>query len=597
MKKDIFTALPAQLTRTTAIAIATSVILVACASPTATPTAKPAAPAPAATTAPAAPAPTTAPAAPAPTAAPTAAPAATKPAAPAAVANTGNIIIGGFNTGPGGFPERFDAYNKGAGDYAFEFYLSKLVRYCDVSLSKMCGDLAEKWDVSPDGKTLVFTLKNAKWHDGTPVTADDVDFTLTRLLVKGVSRYITSFTAIKGGKDFTDGKGTKVAGYTVVDPKTFKIELDVPNTPLLDTLSSIAIIQKKQWEKVAPADMEKSDIWKNGIIGSGPFVFTKYVSGQYSEFTAFPDYFGGKPKVDKMYDRFFLEPGTALIALQRGEIDFTYATVDELDKVKTNADLKIIEGPSLVGQYLILNRKVPEFEDKRVRQALMYAIDRDSIIKGLWKGTALPTNCWFSPAGPYNLKDANPYKYDVNKAKALLKEANIDLSKMGEVEFITYYNDQLSKDMISVVAENLNAIGLKAKLRFIDVPTFTTETRTDSPKWKIAWVGGGNGPEPDFPLYGSIHSSAEYPKGNNIDYIKDPELDKLLDDGRVEGDPTKRQAIYQKACLRMNEDVTRPWMLESTRYGVVNKKIGNFIYTPSPGGGRYLQYPERWTKN
>ena len=81
------------------------------------------------------------------------------------------------------------------------------MRYCDVSLSKMCGDLAEKWDVSPDGKTLVFTLKNAKWHDGTPVTADDVDFTLTRLLVKGVSRYITSFTAIKGGKDGTPGAG------------------------------------------------------------------------------------------------------------------------------------------------------------------------------------------------------------------------------------------------------------------------------------------------------------------------------------------------------------------------------------------------------
>lgn len=559
------------LARLSSALVAASVLLAACAPPPA---------APAATSAPAA----------------AAAPAAEKPAAAAPVSNEGNIIIGGFDVGPGGFPERFDNFNAGAGQYAFEFYLSKLVRYCDTSLSKLCGDLAEKWEAAPDGKAVTFTLRDAKWHDGTPVTADDVEFTLRRNLDKGVGRYSGNFAAINGSADYREGKADKVAGLQVVDPKTLKIVLDRPNTPLLDTLSFIAIIQKKQWEKVAPADFPKSDIWKNGIIGSGPFIFSKYVPGQYTEFLPFADYFGGKPKVDKLINRYFPEAGTALIALQKGEIDFTYVTVDETEKLKSNADINVISGPSLVGQSMYFNLRLKEFNDVRVRQAIMYAIDRDTIIQTLWRGTALPSNCFFSPAGPYNSKDANPYKYDLEKSKALLKEANVDLAAMGELEFITYYGDQLTKDMLAVIAEQLAEIGLKAKLRFVDVPTFNSEFYTKEPKWALGWVGAGNGPEPDN-IYTSHHSSEEWPKGININVIKNAELDKLLDAGRAEGDPAKRVEIYQQVCKLSNQEALRAYMLESTRFGAASKKLGNFIYTPSPGGGRYLAYPEKWTKN
>ena len=575
------------------LAMATGLALAACAAPTPT-----AAPKPAATAAPAAPAATTAPAAPAATAVP-AAPAkpteAPKPAAVAAPSNAANVIIGGFDVGPGGFPERFDNFFAGAGHYRFEFYLSKLVRYCDVSLSKMCGDLAEKWEVAPDGKTVTFTLRDAKWHDGSKVTADDVVFTISRQLDKGASRYGGSFTAITGSKEYSEGTAKTLAGLSAPDAKTVKIALDKPNTPLLDTLSFIGIIQKKQFENVPPADLSKSDLWKNGIIGSGPFKLTKYVAGQYTEFEAFADYYGGKPKVDKIINRHFPEAGTALIALQKGEIDFTYVTVDELDKLKANADLKIIEGPSLVGQSMYLNLRTKELDDKRVRQAIMHAVDRDTIIKTLWKGTALPSDCFFSPAGPYNSKNANPYKIDLAKAKALLKEANVDLAKLGEVEFLTYYGDQLSKDMLAVISEQLKEIGLKTKLRFVDVPTFNTEFYNKETKWTLAWVGAGNGPEPDN-IYTSHHSSEEWPKGININVIKNAELDKLLDAGRVEGDPAKRTEIYQKVCQLSNDEALRGYMLESTRYGAASKKLGNFIYTPSPGGGRYMAYPEKWTK-
>ncbi len=574
------------LPRLMAGALAASMLLAACATPTAAPP-PPAAP----TAAPVVAAPTKAPEpvkAPEPTKAPAAAPV-------AAVANTGNIIIGGFDVGPGGFPERFDNFNAGAGHYTFEFYLSKLVRYCDTTLSKMCGDLAEKWEVAPDGKTVTFSLRNAKWHDGSPVTADDVVFTLSRNIDKGVGRYSGNFAAVSGSGDYREGKADKVAGLVAVDPKTVKIMLDKPNTPLLDTLSFLGIIQKKQWAGVAAADFPKSDIWKNGIIGSGPFVFSKYVAGQYVEFTPFADYWGGKPKVDKLINRYFPEAGTALIALQKGEIDFTYVTVDELDKLKANDAIKLIDGPSLVGQSMYFNLRLKEFNEPKVRQAIMYAIDRDTIIKTLWKGTALPSNCFFSPAGPYNSKDANPYKYNVATAKALLKEANVDLASMGEIEFLTYYGDQLTKDMLAVISEQLKDIGLKTKLRFVDTPTFNTEFYNKEPKWALGWVGAGNGPEPDN-IYTSHHSTEEWPKGININVIKNAELDKLLDAGRVEGDPAKRTEIYQSVCAISNKDALRAYMLESTRYGAASKKLANFTYTPSPGGGRYLAYPEKWTK-
>jgi peptide/nickel transport system substrate-binding protein len=226
----------------------------------------------------------------------------------------------------------------------------------------------------------------------------------------------------------------------------------------------------------------------------------------------------------------------------------------------------------------------------------MYAIDRDTIIKTLWKGTALPSNCFFSPAGPYNGKDVNPYKYNLATAKQLLKEANVDLAAMGEIEFLTYYGDQLSKDMLAVISEQMKELGLKTKLRFVDIPTFNSEFYNKEPKWALGWVGAGNGPEPDN-IYTSHHSSEEWPKGININVIKNAELDKLLDEGRVEGDPAKRTEIYQKVCAISNKDALRAYMLESTRYGAASKKLGNFTYTPSPGGGRYLAFPEKWTKN
>ncbi len=560
-------------TKLFSVAAATALLLAACAQPTAEPTK---APAPVATVAPAAPAATTA------------------PAPAAAPANSGNIIIGAFDQGPGGFPERFNNFQAGAGHYVFELYFSKLVRYCDTSLSKMCGDMAEKWEVTPDGKTVTFSIRNMKWHDGSAVTADDAAFTIERQFNKVDSRYSGNFAAISGSAGFDPAKG-KLSGLTVVDAKTLKISLDKPQPALLDTLSFIAIIQKKQWEKVAPGDMNGSDIWKNGIIGSGPFVFSKYVPGQYTEFLPFADYYGGKPKVDKLINRYFPEAGTALIAVQKGEIDFTYVTVDELDKIKTNADLKIIEGPSLVGQSMYFNLRTKGFDNVKVRQAIMFAVDRDLIIKTLWKGTALPSNCFFSPAGPYNYKDSNPYKFNPDKAKALLKEADFDPASLGELQFLTYYGDQLTKDMLAVITEQLSAIGFKTKMRYVDVPTFNSEFYTADPKWTFGWVGAGNGPEPDN-VYTSHHSSEEWPKGININVIKNADLDKLLDAGRIELDPAKRTEIYQNVCKLSNDLALRGYMLESTRYGTASKKLGNFIYTPSPGGGRYLAFPEKWTK-
>lgn len=507
------------------------------------------------------------------------------------------VIIGAFDQGPGGFPERFDHFNATAGHYVFELYLSKLVRYCDTTLSSICGDLAESWELSPDGKTLTFKLRDAKWHDGTTVTADDVAFTLQTQLIKGAGRYSGFFSSIQGAQDFSEGKASSVTGIQVVDPKTIRIVLDRPNAALLDTLSFIGIIQKKQWEGVNMAENAKSDIWKTNIIGSGPFKFSKYVPGQYTEYVAFEDYYGGKPKVSKIINRYFPEPGTAAIALQKGEIDFTYVTIDELQQLQDNPDINIISGPSLVNLSLAFNRRlVPAFEDKRVRQAMLHAIDRKAIIESLWKGSAKPSNCFYSPGGPYDAPSPNPYEYDPQRAEELLKEANFDGSAVGELELLTYYNDQLSKDTLAVIAEQLSAVGIKTRLRFVDVPTFNSEFYSADPKWGIAFIGAGNGPEPDN-IYTTHHSSEEWPKGRNIDPIRSAELDKLLDAGRSEIDPATRQQIYQQVCQLLNQEAMRGYLMESIRFGAASKKLGNFIYTPSPGGGRYLAYPERWTKN
>jgi peptide/nickel transport system substrate-binding protein len=223
---------------------------------------------------------------------------------------TGGTLIGGFDVGPGGCPECFNPLQATAGFTWLELYYSKLVLY-DVNFTAVQGELAESWDVSADGTQYTFKLRpGVTWHDGQPFTSADVKFTIELAKNPDSASYI----------------GAKFSGVTAIDTpddQTAVITLGTPNASLLDALTFLVMLPKHALESIAPADLVQSDWWRTNPIGTGPFKWSAYKPGEYVELVAYDGYWRGRPKLDKIINRFFPEAGSAVIALRSGEIQFT----------------------------------------------------------------------------------------------------------------------------------------------------------------------------------------------------------------------------------------------------------------------------------
>ncbi len=513
---------------------------------------------------------------------PTTAPAGSVVATPpqAVAGTTGGTLTGGFDVGPGGSPKQFYPPTMGAGYVWLEKYFSKLLMY-DVGYTKMQGELAESWTVSADAKTFTFKLRpNVKWHDGQAFTSDDVKFSVE--LAKNPD-----------SGNIYQPKYTDIAEITTPDPLTAVITTSKPNVALLDAMVFVFMFPKHSLASIPLKELEKNPWWTTNPIGTGPFKWSKYVPDQYVELVANDAYWRGRPKLDKIINRYFTAPGSALIALQKGEVQFTYVTLDESELVKKDTNLTLIPGPSQVENYLQFNLKDPRFQDVRVRQAFMYAIDRTTIVDQLLKSAAVTTPCVFDNP-KYVAKDANTYKQDVNKAKQLLKDANWDTIKGQPIELLTYYADQLSQDILVAMQQQLAAVGIQVKIKAVDVPTFNGFVNKAAPEFTLYYAGAANGADPDVT---SIYflSSALPPAGSNRGFYSNADVDKYYTAGRSEADATKRAENYQNACKVLNNDL--PWapMWVTTRFGAVSKNVQNFVYTPSAGSGKYYDQSELWS--
>ncbi len=504
-------------------------------------------------------------------------PAATS-ASQAGTGPSGGTLTGGFDVGPGGTPQLFNPMTGGAGFTWYEKYFSKLLVY-DVQFSKLQGDLAESWDVSADGKQYTFHLrKGVLWHDGQPFTSDDVKFTIE----------------LARNADSASVYAPKYAGITDIatpDPLTVVITSATPDASLLDTMTLPCLLPKHALSAIAPKDLVKNAWWYTSPIGTGPFKWSKYVPDQYVELVANDTYWRGRPKMDKLINRYFKESGSALLALQKGEIQFTYVTLDESDVVKKDTNLTLLPGPSQVANHLIFNFKDPRFQDLRVRQAFMYAIDRSTIVNQLFRGTAVIIPCAFDNP-KYIPSGLNDYKRDVAKAKQLLQAANWDKIKGQPIEILTYYADQFSTDVLVAMQQQLADVGVQVTIRAVDSATFTAAVNKG--EVALAYAGQGNGPDPDATSI-SFLSTAFPPSGGNRSYYANPDLDKAYLAGRADVDPAKRVADYQNACKIENDQL--PWgpLWVAQRFGAVSKSVQNFVYTPAPGGGRYYDQAELWT--
>jgi peptide/nickel transport system substrate-binding protein len=466
---------------------------------------------------------------------------------------------------------------------------------------ELVGDLAESWEISTDQLTWTFHLrKGVTWHDGEPFTAKDVKFTIELCYnPKNTMKpcyYAAPIDSAVGVQDYKDGKATEITGLKVVDDNTITFTFTQPNSAFPVTISELFILPEHTVSKIPPEQMKDAEYWKTSQIGTGPFKWSKYNAGESTELVRFDNYWRGKPKLEKIIRRHFKDPAAAIIAFDAGEIQFTYLTADEVQRERDNPNAVVLPGNSGVDNGIALNRKNhPEFAKKEVRQAMLYAIDRQAIVDQVYGGAANIVPCLY---GLPNLTGGlAPTPYDPAKAKSLVESVGVDLSKLGELPFDTYYSDPLSANVMAAIADNWKTnLGLTVKAMPLENVAWQKYYYQDG-KSSISFWGAANGPTGDRG-YDYFHSKQAYPAGGNgvaNDHYSNPQVDKLLEDARSEFDPAKQDALYQQVCQLTQEDPPNLYLWQSIRFHVVSKKVGNFIAIPAAGGGSYYDAAELWT--
>ncbi|TFV58480.1 ABC transporter substrate-binding protein [Mycobacterium sp. PS03-16] len=387
--------------------------------------------------------------------------------------------------------------------------------------------LAERWETSPDQLVWTFHLRRGvTFHDGTPFTADDVVYSYRRIIDEQLTNV---------------DKFSPVTDVVAVDPATVRITVKQPTPNLLTNLGGF-----KGMSIVSRANVESGRIGTHPV-GTGPFSFAGARSGDSIVLTANPSYWGGPPQVSGVTFRFISEPTTALSALQAGEIDWTDSIPPQrVAQLRDDESLRLAVTPSNDYWYLALNEARRPWNDVRVRQAIAYAIERDAIVTATSYGTAarnqlaIPEgNPWYTPY--------DRYSYDVEKAKSLLAEANAAPQRL-DMLVTSEYPETVTAAQI--IADNLAPLGITVDIRTVDFATWLDEQNNGNfDMLMMGWLGNI---DPDDFYYAQHHTDGT----SNAQKFSDPEVDRLLDAGRVETDRQAREDIYARAATRIADQVS-----------------------------------------
>ncbi|WP_423410460.1 peptide-binding protein [Heyndrickxia sp. MSNUG] len=458
---------------------------------------------------------------------------------------------------------------------------------------KMVGSLADDWEISEDGKSYTFKLKEGvKWHDGEPFTAEDVKFTFTALAHPNYDAgAYWRVEPVVGAEEYKSGKAEEVSGIEVVDETTIKFTTKEPFAPFLSGLF-IGVLPKHVLGDVDPGEWEKHES-NRAPIGTGPFKFVKWETGQYIEVKRNGEYFGGKPNLDKIIVRFG-DANSMIASVLSKDVDISSVPVAEVPSVKTLDFASLVTQNQLSVYYVGFNARNDHFKDTKVRQALAHAIDKESIVKsilgeyGQIADDIFPSSHWsHNPNLPI-------YDYDTSKTEKLLEEEGYSKNKNGiyekngkELSFMLEVpTGTKEREKSAVLLKQMwEKVGVKVELRSLDFPTLVTKLlpKTDDGKQREVTKDDydayilGFGIEADPDEYRSYFGSSYMPpNGYNFVGYSDSKVDKLLEDQAREIDLQKRQNLIWEVGNKLAEDeIWIPLYEQNTPY-VVNNRVSGF---------------------
>lgn len=404
---------------------------------------------------------------------------------------------------------------------------------------RITGDLAESWDISPDGLKITFHLrKGVKWHDGTEFTSDDVVFTYRTVTNPDIP---TPYSSIYG----------PVEKIEAPDKYTVRITYKEPYAPALESWG-MGIMPKHYLEG---KDLTSPEINRNPI-GTGPYKLKEWVTGQKIVLEAFDDYFEGKPNIDKVVARIIPDTATMFLELKFGGIDFMGLTPPQY-KLQANTEFfnkyfQKFRYPSFGYTYLGYNLLNPLFSDKRVRQAIAHAINKKEIIAGVLMGYGTPCTGPFPPESWAYNPSVRDYEYNPDKAIHLLAEAGWKKNREGILEkngkrfsFTVLVNqgNEARLKTAQIIKEQLKKIGIEMNIKVLEWQAMLHEF-IDKKRFEAVIMGWTLSRDPD--IYDIWHSSKTKEGEFNFISYKNEEVDRLLIQGRQTFDIEKRKKIYHR---------------------------------------------------
>ena len=410
--------------------------------------------------------------------------------------------------------------------------------------AKVVPGLAKSWEVTPDGITYTFHLRSGvKFHDGSLFTAKSVVSTFQRVLdpkTKGGRGW--PLYPIKGAEDFAGGKGTSITGLAAPNDTTVVITLKEPYSifPKLLAMPVNSIVPEN-----TGADFGQKP------VGTGPWKFVEWRHDDFLRFARNPDYFDGPPKSDSLMARIIPEMSTATAEFEAGNVD-VLSVPDEAGRTwQADPDKSklLSSAPALRFWYVAINVTRGPLADVRVRQALNYAIDVNTILSAVMAGRGAVANGVVPPTLPGYESGRKPYGHDVAKAKQLLAAAGHPNGI--DVELWSATTDQ-SPRLAQAIQANLAEAGIRAKIVQREASSVREAARKGASDLYVKewWA---DYPDAENFLYPLLYSKNKGP-GGNVSFYSNPKFDALVDQAHREQDESKRNSLYSQAdALQFND--------------------------------------------
>jgi peptide/nickel transport system substrate-binding protein len=415
--------------------------------------------------------------------------------------------------------------------------------------------LAESMTPSSDYLTYTAKLrKGVKWSDGQPFTADDVVFTYEQMLKESNGGWARSQLIFNN----QPVKVEKVDDYTV------KFTLPTVSMSAMEALGNIFIMPKHIYQN----ETNIANSPKNATpVGTGPYILKEYKPGESVTFVKNDNYFLGAPKISKVVFRIIMDPNTAVMALQKGEINALAVQPSDASKFKGNSNVTIKPYDEGRIGYLAYNLSSKAVQSKEVRQALAYAMNRNDIITASYLSSdyAKPAYSFLPTKATYFTDNVEKYKFDPKKAKEMLAKAGVSNLKL---KLAYTANNPIQQKQAAVIQQNLKAVGVDVQLVGMDATALSKKLQSVQTDFDMYLNGYIMGIDPD------TFNSLFVTNGEaNFMHYSNPKVDELFNQGRVEKDDAKRKAIYEEIQKTIIDDAAFYPITENKRILAIDSRI------------------------